>query len=484
MPKRKKRSSSEAEVGPSDFAHADLGDERRTSRLLRLAEAFAKQPSAPFPQQLASSAEQEALYRFLNNELVDPDAIVAAHAEQTVRRCAEIGTVLAIHDTSEFSFSGGSPREGMERFGPARQGFRGHFNLVAAADGSRRPLGVLAAHTWVRDPSRKRLTHSERKKRDRKRTEGVAAESSRWWKLVEEAEARVGGRASLIHLMDAEADSYDVFARAVEHKRRFVIRSGSKPRIVEPWLEEPVVDLRSALDRASYRYEIEVPISKRKASPRPPRVKTHQPREARLARLRIAAMSVRVRKPQRSPWLKARADTIDLNLVYVEEPTPPVGEDPVEWILATTEPVATEGQVRQVVEWYRTRWLIEEFFKALKTGCALESRQLESYDAMRVALATFLPIACQLLALRDAARRTPDAPATDALSECEIDVLRACSGAKLRAKPTLQECLLAVAGWGGHIRNNGAPGWITLARGMKRLYEAVPVWEAAQRSKK
>ena len=51
------------------------------------------------------------------------------------------------------------------------------------------------------------------------------------------------------------------------------------------------------------------------------------------------------------------------------EKNPPAGEAPLEWRLITTEPIASREQVVQILEWYRTRWLIEEFFKCLKTGC-------------------------------------------------------------------------------------------------------------------
>jgi IS4 transposase len=81
---------------------------------------------------------------------------------------------------------------------------------------------------------------------------------------------------------------------------------------------------------------------------------------------------------------------------------------PVAWYLVTSESVDTVEQVEAVVDAYRARWVIEELFKALKTGCNFERRQLESSQSLRIALATFLPIAVQLLALRRAARAEPD----------------------------------------------------------------------------
>jgi IS4 transposase len=50
-------------------------------------------------------------------------------------------------------------------------------------------------------------------------------------------------------------------------------------------------------------------------------------------------------------------------------------------MLYTSEPIDTAEQLLTIVDQYRSRWVIEEFFKALKTGCAFEKRQLESYRA-------------------------------------------------------------------------------------------------------
>src|SRR6267142_183172 len=64
--------------------------------------------------------------------------------------------------------------------------------------------------------------------------------------------------------------------------------------------------------------------------------------------------------------------TIPLHCVHVREVDAPEGAEPIEWRLWTNLPVDTPAQILYVVDVYRARWLIEEFFKALKTGCALE----------------------------------------------------------------------------------------------------------------
>ena len=108
-----------------------------------------------------------------------------------------------------------------------------------------------------------------------------------------------------------------------------------------------------------------------------------------------------------------------------------------------------------VGRWYRTRWLTEEFFKCLKTGCAYEKRQLESLDTLLVALALLAPIAWQLLLLRHLARALPDAPARVALTARQIRVLRAVGGT-LPQRPTTRDALRAVARLGGHSAEWGA----------------------------
>ncbi len=93
-----------------------------------------------------------------------------------------------------------------------------------------------------------------------------------------------------------------------------------------------------------------------------------------------------------------------------------------------SEPIDTPDDVLRVVDWYRARWTIEEYFKALKTGCALEERQLEDLPALVNVLALFIPIAWRLLLMKSEARDAPTAPATTILEPEELEVLRLAGG--------------------------------------------------------
>jgi hypothetical protein len=141
----------------------------------------------------------------------------------------------------------------------------------------------------------------------------------------------------------------------------------------------------------------------------------------------------------------------------------------VDWCLITTEAIETAEDVAAIVDAYRARWVIEEYFKALKTGCAFEKRQLETRTAILNALALFAPIAWQLLVLRQLSRDRTDTPADTVLSPLKLRVLQGHKRTKLPEGATVREAMLAIAALGGHIKNNGDPGWIVLGRGYEDL---------------
>jgi hypothetical protein len=187
-------------------------------------------------------------------------------------------------------------------------------------------------------------------------------------------------------------------------------------------------------------------------------------------------MTVELLRPQNAP--KTLPKSLRLNVVAVREIDPPEDQNPVNWWLFTREPIETAEQVLQIVDWYRARRTIEEFFKGLKTGCAYEKRQLESLEALEIALHLFLPIAVNLLNLRTATRYATETLASEVIEEDYIEVLKATGHKKLPPTPTVKQVLLAIAALGGHLSQNREPGWIVLLRGMKTLNERVLGWRA------
>jgi hypothetical protein len=195
-----------------EYTGADLGDIRRVRRLKKLAGDLVREPAASFPMAADDNAALEGTYRFLSNEAVTPDGILAGHRQRTAERAAAYDWVVAIHDTSNFEFRGEAPREGL---GPMRgkgQGFLGHLAVVVGGH-DRRPLGVAALQALTR----KKKT---RKKRTAKRqTSRRNKESRRWWEGVEQAEATLREATSVVHVMDREGDSYELFAQLQDSGR-------------------------------------------------------------------------------------------------------------------------------------------------------------------------------------------------------------------------------------------------------------------------
>lgn len=461
----------------SEFRTVRLPDRRLDRRLKLVADWLSAAPEKGFPRMAESDGALEALYRFFNNARVSPRAVMEGHFEQTGERARATGTVVVAHDTTEMQFSGESPREGLGVLRPKAKGFLLHLALCIAADGGRRPLGVLGAKPFVRT--------AVRPKRRGRRLSGPEyaqvrdKESQRWAELVQQCERRIGEEVSMIHVMDREADAFPLLSMLVEQQSRFVVRL-ARDRTLCGQDEEPH-RLAEALAAAEDLFELDVPLSRRRAAAAPRTRRTFVPRLSRTARLRVRVAQVKLQRPR---YLHEQPESLALSVVHVHEVDAPQGETPVSWVLATTEPTTTHAQTLKVLEHYRCRWQIEEYFKALKTGCAFESRQLESYDALLRALAVFLPIAWQLLLLRNLPRTNPEAPATAVLSPVQIEVLRACSSYKLPAEPTVRDALFSVARLGGHIRNNGYPGWRVLGWGMEELLTLELGWTAALKAER
>jgi len=173
--------------------------------------------------------------------------------------------------------------------------------------------------------------------------------------------------------------------------------------------------------------------------------------------------------------------SLTVHLVEVVEHKPPRGVTPVEWLLVTTLPIDEPTSVAAVVDNYRARWVIEEYFKALKTGCSYEKRQLESRHALLNALGILAPLAWRLLALRTLADDDPDASAASLLDPDELHVLRKMSkDIKLGPAPTVAGILMAIARIGGHFPQNGRPGWLVLGRGLEKVLDRVEGYRLAK----
>lgn len=460
-----------------ELAQADDPDARLNRRLAQVAHAATCKPGESFPHAMGSDAATEARYRFLHHPRVTMDNTLEPHVRATALRMAAAPVALVVHDTSEFPFAHEEVQDQLGVLSSGRRGFLGHFALGVSAEAAPLPLGWLGLHTWTRPgkaPGAPKPSWSAR-------YQDPNQESRRWSNMGHAVEERCPIGQSWMHLMDREGDDFDLWADLTVSGCRFVVRlchdrllesdSEAPEKLSQAWARFPVLST-SEITVAARRH------AKKSGKPKPKSQKRHPERAQRRARLRIQAGVVRLKKPLNAA--PAWPGSLSVNLVRVLEPHPPEGEPPIEWWLGTTEPIDTAEQVMAVIDRYRARWTIEEYFKALKTGGAYSQRRWEDLPSLLMALAILAPVAGQLLPLRSLTRQRPEAPASAVLTPVQLALLRKVAARRLRETATVQEALWAIAGLGGHLKHHGEPGWITLGRGFHDLLVMEQGWRAAQ----
>lgn len=459
-----------------------------TPGLLDVVQRLAEQPSMSFPRALGG-----ALYKCFQRIVcragklkvvrsvgqsgpVHPSVFLQPAQDEAWRRASIQKVVLAVEDTTECKVGGKTRRKGLGRLNKNDQGFLAHTCLGVSADGQRLPLGVLGMEALVR--SEKNLSGQTALER----YTDPDKESTRWLRLMRVVDAHAAAhQVQVIHVCDREADDYETFADCMSVGRRAILRlNHDRLLFSEPGAPAGPRKVSEAFSTCiSGICERMVHISARASDGRTDKAKTHPGRTERMARLRFDAMTMDIKRPANAP-----ADlppSVRVNLVRVSEVDAPAGEDPIEWTLVTTEPISTVEQVLFVVDSYRARWVIEEFFKAIKTGCSYEKRQLEGLDQLLDALCLFLPIATKMLLMRTLERIAPETPATQVLDADHIEVLRETGPRTLPQNPNCRELMRAVAALGGFLGGpSKKPGWLVLARGMETLVERVAGWKAAR----
>jgi hypothetical protein len=421
---------------------------------------------------MVTSAETEAFYRFLDNKRVTPAQILAPHAARTLKRLGESDTVLVIHDSTEVYPASADADGGFAKMSHG-YGYLAHVSLAVSANGFI-PQGLLKM--TVPEP----LDESTRTQDWRERWHAADKLSRRWLDHALAIDELFEERA-VIHVMDREGDSYEILHDLHQADSLFVIRLSYDRRIGDGNVVSDV------LESATHRATREVPLGVRKPrrgrgkTRRPAAEKRHPSRKARKAKLELRAVrDVTIQRPHDLP--SAMQGELSLNVVHVIEPKPPGGEAAVEWRLITSLPVDTAEEVERIVDIYRRRWLIEELFKALKTGCGLNHRLPQSLHTAANGFAILVLFAWHLLLLRQLERTAPTAPAKDVLTSDALAHLRQMMprSDKLPSNARARHIIAAFARLGGHNKSNGPPGWQVLGRGYFRFlasYEASP-WVA------
>jgi hypothetical protein len=466
--------------GELHFGNADLGDKRRTARLVRTADIMCRRPGGTLPQKLRNPQDLRAFYRLMNTDEVTHEAILAPHREVVMRTISEMKTtVLVLHDATELDFTTHRSLEHLGQIGNGNhRGYIAH-NSLAVNPQDRKVIGLCHQVLHQRAMVHKNESLTEKRQRE-------SRESLLWLKGTEP----LPGDWQLVDVCDQGADTFEFLEHEAHSGRRFVIRSAYDRGILTAHdSAEKSSHLRTYAKKlpATGAWTLSVTSKVNLKSPKKKGRKQVVQREAREAILQVAFAPIQI-KPPGTRNGKHGNQPIRVWVIRVWEPHPPQGQERLEWFLVTNEPLRTFEDAYRVVGWYECRWIVEEYHKGMKTGCSIESPQFTHEDRLQPAIALLSIVTLTLLAMRDASRRS-DAkkrPATELISEDYVMVLSAWRHREHRSDWSIYDFYYAMARLGGHQnrKHDHPPGWQVIWEGWKELQAMVCGADAVKHMKK
>jgi hypothetical protein len=433
-----------------EFADAELGDLRRTQRVVELATALAQHPTASLPEACGTGAMLKAAYRFFSNDAIAPQDLLHSHIEATYSRLAQVPLVLAVQDTTEVDWTSHPATQGLGPLGHTTcQGLHVHSTLAVTPE--RVPLGLLAQQVWARDPA------DVGKRARRKQLPISQKESQKWLASLAAVDSARGEcpTTRFISVGDREADIYDLLAATRPAGVELLLRAAWDRCVQAP---ERYVWATVAAQPVAAALRLQVP-----------RRGTQPGREA-LLRLRFCPLTLCPPRHRQREGLPAVA----LWAVQVMEDEPPTAVEPIEWLLLTTVAVQTVDDAIERVTWYACRWGIEVWHRILKSGCRLEARQLATSERLQRCLTLYSVIAWRVFYATMLARAVPEMPC-DVVLEIEEWQALYCAihhcPTPPEEPPTLEQAIRWIAQLGGFVgrRRSDQPGTETLWRGFQHL---------------
>jgi hypothetical protein len=454
-------------LGQAIFGHAQLGDQRRTARLVETFNLMQRHPGGTLPDKLSTPADLRAFYRLCDADDVTHAAIIAAARQYTLRRIADrTGPVLMVHDATELDYT--SLKSLADDLGQIGTGIGSGYvcqNVLAVAADTGDVLGLVDQILHCRDEVPENETLIEHRERETR-------ESLLWLRGTEHLPAD----AKLIDVADQGSDTFEFLEHEFHSGRRFVVRAYKVRKVYAG--HQPVGPRRYLKQYAHSLPELGRFTMDVQAQPG---------RKARKdAEFVVRGGPVLVCPPHAKHGHHGD-DPLPLYVVQITEVDPPAGEKAIDWMLLTNEPVRTFADAWRVSRWYERRWVVEEYHKAQKTGCQIEDMQFTTTARLEPAIALLSVVAMTLLNLRDASRR-PDATtrrATTILAPDYVKVLSLRRYREIREDLTVHDFFYALARLGGHQnrKSDHRPGWLVLWRGWTKLQAMLDGYAAAKQIK-
>jgi hypothetical protein len=439
-----------------NFGDCDLGDPRRTRRLVQVAQAMAENPHMRLPKQLPDWSDLTGAYRLLSNPNVDPQQILAPHRSLTRQEALGHPVVLCVQDDTQLDFT---CRSGMKGLGTTGDGLgRGllQHSALAVLPG-KRLLGVL--HLAWHAPGK-------RDPKETRRTRQARWNASDVWQEAALAIGMWPAGSQLIHVGDRQADLFRFLRQAADLGHGFVVRAQHDRHV-----DDAALRLWAKLEAQAPLGTLQVTLGTQRNKGN--RIK----RAGREASLTIRVAPVAVPPPRNDPRSKD-SQPLEVWAIYLKEEHPPQDAEPVEWMLISSLEAVSLEQALVIVGYYTCRWVIEEWHRCLKEGCGIEKSQLdEAADIQRLGAIMAL-LAARLLQMRDLAQGKETCDSPEALESQVPAMYRMIVAGLAKVQPdrlTPHVFWRTIAKRGGWLarKHDHPPGWIVLWRGWSDLVQMV-----------
>lgn len=438
----------------------EFPDERLSKRFKMIIEQLATGIGRSLPFACQDWANTKAAYRFLDNPRINEAEILKGHFQATYKRfTASPGTILVLHDTTEFTFR----RKHTEAIGvmhrtltgqrPGRPRFHTvggllmHNSLVITTEGL--PLGLANVKFWTR----KKFKDSRAlgRKINRTRIPIECKESFRWIDNLKLSNEKLGNPDRCIHIGDRESDIYELFCASVKAKTHFLVRV-SVNRLAGDGTHTIQDEMSSERVKAVHRIQV---VNNKGIDSQ-------------------ATLEIRYRRILVNPPIgkHKRYPNLSLTVIHAQERGNPKDRDPVDWKLVTDLPVTNRHAAIEKLDWYSMRWKIETFHKVMKSGCKAEESKLRTAERLTNLMAIFAIIAWRVFWLSMINRISPDSSAKTVFTETEIHILDQLVTVKNKSnKKTVSRYLTLLAKLGGYLdrKHDPPPGNMTIWRGFRRL---------------
>jgi hypothetical protein len=447
----------------SELAGCEFADVRLEKRFRTLVERLSEGSGESIPIACQDWAGTKAAYRFLSNERVSKEEILAGHFQATRDRFqATSGTVLVLHDTTELSFR----RENKQAIGVTKLSYTGkdkddrprlhticgillHSSLVVTLEGL--PLGMAALKAWTR--KKFKGCNALKKKINPTRVPLETKESVRWIENLRASTTLLNDPGRCVHVGDRESDLYELFCEAQSLGTHFLVRA-----CVDRLTEDGTCTIAEEMSEVRVKRLHRIEVRNVKGDPSE-------------AILEIRHRRIRVLPPIGK---RKRCPALTLTVIHATERGTPHARQRIDWKLITDLPVCSPSQAIEKLTWYASRWKIETFHKILKSGCKAEDSKLRTADRLFRLIAVFCLLSWRIFWMTMINRSASDAPAAVVFTKTEcrlLDLLIPDREADRAKRKSLLSYITKVARLGGYLARASdlPPGNIVMWRGLSRF---------------